>query len=177
MSQEKFVNTYIELLNATVTEAIQKNLVMQAQKRIIEEENGELTQAIKDIEEGIKAKFAEKDNEIRLLIDELNGARRQIGQFSEKIEEAKTASEHFDTYKKELVEARMLCEERDKLIKEKDKLILEKDKKLTELGHGPKPVVLNKIQKIDPLAPLESQPKVEKQKTAKVKTVRDAGSF
>ena len=39
MDQEKFVGTYIELLNNTLTEAIQKNIVSQAQKRVLEIEN------------------------------------------------------------------------------------------------------------------------------------------
>mgnify|MGYP003348853771 CR=1 FL=1 len=38
MNQEKFVNQYIELLNSTVTEAINKNLVIQSQKLVLEKE-------------------------------------------------------------------------------------------------------------------------------------------
>ena len=42
MNQEKFVNTYIDLLNTTLSEAIQKNIVAQAQKKVFEEDLNDL---------------------------------------------------------------------------------------------------------------------------------------
>lgn len=42
MNQEMFVNKYIELLNATVAEAIHKNMVLQAQKTVLETQFNEL---------------------------------------------------------------------------------------------------------------------------------------
>ena len=44
MDQEKFVSKYIEILNTTISEAIQKNIVAQAQKNVLETELNELLQ-------------------------------------------------------------------------------------------------------------------------------------
>jgi hypothetical protein len=38
LNKEKFINYYISLLNSTVSEAINKNLVIQAEKKVLEDE-------------------------------------------------------------------------------------------------------------------------------------------
>lgn len=114
MDQEKFVNQYIELLNATVSEAIQKNLVIQAQKKIIEAENAEIKEILKNIS-------TEKDREIDSLKSQLNQSRRQEAITGNEKEELKKSIQHVDTFKNELIKARSDIENLLIVIKEKDK--------------------------------------------------------
>lgn len=173
MNQEKFVNVYVELLNSTLAEAIQKNIVAQAQNKVNETDLSEVQKSFAEMQK-------EKDDRIRSLAEELNGARRQIGQLSTQIEQSKMSNEHFETYKNELINCRKKNEELVSLIEQKDKLIADKDKQLQKFNAGPKPVVVNKLGKKNiPVEPLETKEENVEQtsKTIKVKSVRDAGNF
>lgn len=176
MNQEKFVNVYIDLLNSTLTEAIQKNIVSQAQNKVNETDLVELRKASTEM-------LQEKEERIRALADELNGARRQIGQLTNNVEQSKTINEHFETYKSELIKSRIRNEELVALIEQKDKLIADKDKQLQKFNAGPKPVVVNKLGKkntpVVSVQPTETKEENVEQtsKTIKVKSVRDAGNF
>jgi chromosome segregation ATPase len=174
MNQEKFVNVYIDLLNTTLTEAIQKNIVAQAKNRVFENDVADYEKRVSEIEINNKEILQQKEEHIQTLVSQINDARRQLGAMTTRLEENKTSSEHFETYKNELINCRKKNEELLELIQEKDKLITEKDKKLEEFGAGPKPVVLNKLEK---KAPTTLETKVDKTKTIKVKSVKDAGSF
>jgi hypothetical protein len=77
MDQEKFVNQYIELLNATVTEAINKNLVIQSQKLVLEKELEEVKSTIKGYEDAVKKINADKNHEIENLKNQLNASRKE----------------------------------------------------------------------------------------------------
>ena len=177
MNQEKFVNAYIELLNTTLSEAIQKNIVGQAQKKVYEDDLNDLSNQLSEKDKNFKELFDKKEEQIRNLTSELNDARRQTGIMSTRLEESKVASQHFDTYKIELVNCRKKNEELVDLIAQKDKLIAEKDEELKKFNAAPEPVVINKLgKKNNP--PLEKQETVsDKSKTVKVKSVRDAGNF
>lgn len=179
MNQEKFINTYIELLNSTISEAIQKNIVAQAQKKIFENDIAELEEKIADIEKTRDQLFQQKESQIRELVNDLNDARRQIGQISTQLEYNTTATQHFETYKNELVNCRKKNEDLLDLIAQKDKLLAKKDDQLRAFKVGPEPVVLNKLGKKNNAPTVEvKETKVEQPtKTVKVKSVRDAGSF
>lgn len=92
MNQEKFVNQYIELLNATVAEAIQKNIVLQAQKRMAELEIEECREEINNYKEIVAVLKSEKENETMLLRAQLNDALVQ--------------ATHLETFKNELIKLR-----------------------------------------------------------------------
>lgn len=172
MDQEKFINVYIELLNSTLVEALQKNIVAQAKNKIFEGDYNELKASF-------DSALQEKEDHILKLVGELNAVRKQIGQLSTEVENNRTASEHFETYKNELLNCRSKNEELLNLIKQKDALIAQKDKQLAKFNAGPKPVVINKLNK--KTTPVETK-KVEQEetpapKTTIVKTVKDAGNF
>lgn len=174
MNQEKFVNVYIDLLTTTLTEAIQKNVVSQARNKLFESDAADFENKISEIQNKNTEILKQKESQIQNLNTQLNDARRQLSIISSRLDETKITSEHFETYKTELVNCRKKNEELLVLIQEKDNLLSEKDKKLEEYGAGPKPVVVNKLEKKSSEA-LET--KVEKTKTVKVKSVKDAGSF
>lgn len=163
MDQEKFVGTYIELLNTTISEAIQKNIVAQAQKKVLEKEKEELVQQWEKSVLEMREKMQLRDKEIAELKKELNNERQQAGTLRVNMHEASVAKQHFETYKNELSASRQENEELKKLI-------AEKDAELLKLQPKPVPVVINKLGKKTVNASSE-------QKVVKVKTVKDAGSF
>lgn len=181
MNQEKFVNTYIDLLNTTLSEAVQKNIVAQAQKKVFEEDLNDLNELLSAKDKNLKELFDKKEEQIRNLTNELNDARRQAGSMSSQLEESRTAAQHFETYKNELINCRKRNEELVELINQKDKLILQKDEELKKFNAAPEPVVVNKLGKKNNPPPLEKpEPETvvtDKSKTVKVKPVKDAGTF
>lgn len=163
MDQEKFVGTYIELLNSTLTEAIQKNIVAQAQKKVLEQEKSELVKQWESSILEVQDKLRARDKEISELKRELNSERQQVGALRVNIHEANVATQHFETFKNELAASRQENENLKKLIAEKDAEIL-------KLQPTPVPVVINKLGKKNTNTQAET-------KVVKVKSVRDAGSF
>jgi DNA repair exonuclease SbcCD ATPase subunit len=161
MDQEKFVNKYIELLNNTISEAIQKNIVAQAQKTILEEEVSGFSKQLSEIKSGFENRLSEKEKENNVLKSEINTMRQQMGSIQTNLHEANVAKQHFETYKNELTSARTEIENLKKLIEEKDK-------ELAKYKPAPEPVVINKLGKKN--TPSES-------KILKVKNIKDAGSF
>lgn len=167
MNQEKFVNQYIELLNATVAESIQKNLILQTQKKIAEAENNEFREALKTI-------HADKDREIESLKTQLNQSRRQEAIIGNEREELRRSVQHVDTFKNELLKTRAENEELLATIKQKDKEIEKlKGKEQpkietvdTQTQEKPKDVGDTWVKKVQ-----------AKKKTTKNLTIKDAGEF
>jgi chromosome segregation ATPase len=162
MDQEKFIGTYIELLNTTLSEAIQKNIVAQSQKKVLETENLELVQRFDSVKTKFESELSTKEKEIQSLKNELNSTRQQLGNLSTSIHEANIATQHFQTFKNELSASRSEIETLKNLI-------AEKDIELAKLQPVPVPVVINKLAKKN-TSQAES-------KVVKVKSIRDAGSF
>ena len=98
MNKEKFINYYISLLNSTVSEAINKNLVIQAEKKVLEDELLEL----KKLEDLIVSMRTEHQNQINDLKNQLNEARKQKEVSSIENNELKKSVQHVDTFKNEL---------------------------------------------------------------------------
>ena len=176
MNQEKFVNQYIELLNATVTEAINKNLVIQSQKLVIEKELEEIRTTIKGYEDAVKKISADKDREIENLKNQLNASRKETAIAGNEREELKRNAQHVETFKAELVKTRSRISELELTIAERDAKInalnVEVDKKeelITNLlaeKDKPKDVGNTWVKKTP-----------AKKKTLKEETVKDAGKF
>lgn len=102
MNQEKFVNSYIDLLNATLSEAINKNLVIQAQKRVLEEElKNEKNKD--DLIISMKDDFTKQINDLKF---QLNEARKQKEIYYNEVSELKKNVQHVDTFKNELMRER-----------------------------------------------------------------------
>lgn len=164
MNQEKFVNSYVELLNATLTEALQKNLVLQVQKTIAEQEISEVEQKVRNAEIKIKELTSHKDQEIGNLKGQLNEERKQIAIVSNEREEIRKTNQHVDTFKAELVKARAEINQLKDELKSRDVIIAETLNKLS-LMEQEKVIVKSKK------APLEKA----KQPTKEL--IKDAGSF
>lgn len=98
MNDQQFVNTYIRILNETVNEAINKNLVMQAQLEIAKQAanyTAELESKVKELSN------LSSDN--NALQTQLNNLKAQLDQSNSQLNNKHS---HVETFKKELVEAR-----------------------------------------------------------------------
>jgi chromosome segregation ATPase len=182
MNQEKFINAYVELLQSTLTEALQKNLVLQVQKKLIEDETSSSEQTIMKLKEDSRSLLSSKQNEIDSLKSQLNDCRTQAAiagnereEYKRNIlnerEEYKKNIQHVDTFKNELIKSRQEVEtllidkkNKDKEIEILKQRVIEKEKEIHELKNPvPKKTVKNKTPS------LESNKEKE--------SVKDAGSF
>jgi chromosome segregation ATPase len=129
LNQEKFVNSYIDLLNATVNEAINKNLVIQAQKKVLEDELKEVKRK-DDLIASMKDSHAK---EISDLKSQLNDARKQKEISSNESNELRKSVQHVDTFKNELSKERTEKENLNKQLSQKNSEIDILKKEIEEL--------------------------------------------
>ena len=98
MNDQLFVNAYIRILNETLSEAFNKNLVMQAQLEVSKKTNDRAA----ELEAKIKELTAvSTDN--NALQSQLNALKNQVEQANA---QANTKNAHVETFKRELVDAR-----------------------------------------------------------------------
>lgn len=172
MNQEKFISSYIELLTVTMTEAIQKNVVLQAQKKVLEEE----IKSVENKDNLISSMKSEFEKQYHDLKSQLNDARKQKEIAVIENNELKKSSTHVDTFKNELAKTRAEVFTLNKTIEDKDFLIDSMNKEILELN--------------EKIRTLNSMPIVKQQKTKinvknlfveeannTTNTVRDAGNF
>ncbi len=98
MNDQLFVNAYIRILNETLSEAFNKNLVMQAQLEVAKKTNDRTA----ELEAKIKELTAvSTDN--NALQSQLNALKNQVEQVNA---QANTKNAHVETFKRELIDAR-----------------------------------------------------------------------
>lgn len=164
MNQEKFVNSYVELLNATLTEALRKNMVLQVQKTLAEQDIVESEQKVREAEIKIKELIAQKDQEIGNLKGQLNEERRQTAVVANEREEIRKSSQHVETFKTELVKARAEINQLKDDLKARDLIVSETLNRLSLMEQEK----TNVKSKKTPL---------EKTKSTKETPTKDAGNF
>lgn len=149
MNQEKFVSNYIELLTMTMTEAIQKNVVLQAQKRVLEEENKSIEHK-DDLISSLKSEYEKQINDLKV---QLNDSRRQREIALEENTDLKKSSLHIDTFKNELRRSRDEIERLNAILLEKNALIdklnsnVNKKEEEQDVAKATKNVASEKLQK------------------------------
>lgn len=139
MDQEKFLNTYIELLTATVTESVQKNLILQAQKKMAESELNDAKKLLSDYQIIIQQLKDENENVTKqkdtIVFDRSNDKKSQ---------------EHLETFKNELVKARTKIQEQDDIISSLREELNTKQRTIEELTTENakllKPVIESKVK-------------------------------
>jgi len=98
MNDQQFVNEYIRVLNETLSEAFNKNLVMQAQLAV--------TKKVGDKTAELEAKLQNLTN----LSSDNNALQSQIGALTSQLEQTRSSLEqrtsHTETFKRDLVDAR-----------------------------------------------------------------------
>jgi cell division protein FtsB len=100
MNQENFINNYVELLSSTVMEAIQKNLVLQAQKKSLEQTLEEIKKTL-EREQATVAKLTQNFDE---MIKQRDKNANDANEYKKNVE-------HIETFKNELIKCRKNNEE------------------------------------------------------------------
>ena len=170
MNQEKFINSYIELLNSTLTEAIQKNLTILAQKNVIEHELNEFKSNLNNETKSQKDLLQQKEKEINDLKSQINDARRQKDLATGETNELKKNVQHIETFKSELVKSRNEIDRLNNQLQEKQKIIdsvNDENKLLLER--------LNKKEEDN--KPVKKSVKKNLEQPIQTVVVKDAGSF
>ena len=144
MNNEKYLNHYVEILTGTMTDAVIRNISLQANARVTEElleeqarriEELSVIEANRNSESSIK--IASLETTIANLTNELNDLRRQRGEF----ESVKNQVQHVDTFRNELAKAQDTIRELNNKI-EYLQLTPAKRKKIDEANKPKEEVVL-----------------------------------
>jgi chromosome segregation ATPase len=98
MNDQQFVNTYIRILNDTISEAISKNLVLQAQLEVSKQASNYTA----DLESKLK-ELSGLSSDNNALQTQLNNLKAQLDQSNSQLN---NKNGHVETFKRELVDAR-----------------------------------------------------------------------
>lgn len=163
MNQEKFINYYVELLTNTVTESVQKNLVLQTEKRVLDNTLKEMSEAFKNREIELEKLLKEKQDEAESLRHQLSEMRKQKDVATLQSDELKKSINHSETFKNELLKER----------KENERLNEEVNKLKEELANA-----VEKYQNVMPSRVVNVVSDIRKKKKETItETIEDAGSF
>jgi len=95
-----YFDYYIEIMTSTLTDAIQKNISLQANARISDVAIGQLNEKVLELE-------AQLDNtNYEAKINELNQEISRLGSMKAEYENIKHQANHVDTFRSELLKAR-----------------------------------------------------------------------
>ena len=144
MGNEKYLNHYVEILTGTMTDAVIRNISLQANARVTEELLEEQARRIEELSVIEANRNSESSNRITNLettianlTNELNDLRRQRGEF----EAVKNQVQHVDTFRNELAKAQDTIRELNNKI-EYLQLTPAKRKKIDEANKPKEEVVL-----------------------------------
>lgn len=182
MSNENYVNHYVEILTSTMTDAVIRNISLQANARISEEVIADLNRQL----EGVHAEIGKLQNgesaqveSLKSSINEhlntitrLNGEIANLNNMRNEFENTKNQIQHVNTFRNELVKAR---EEHKKVCDVYESRISELNEKIEYLQLTPA-----KRKKIDD----EKAKQAEKTSITEVfdlpitqEPIKDGGSF
>lgn len=148
MNNERFFNTYVELLTSTFHEALGKNIVFQAQAKINAEDQEELKKKIEILENKLQ-EFNDIEKNIEEKDHEILGKNAEIGRLKNEFEQVKAETNHLNTFKNELISARQELQNKNKEIqdlnslkeREKNEIISDFTKKIKILNDDNSKVV------------------------------------
>ena len=129
MSNENYVNHYVEILTSTMTDAVIRNISLQANGKIsenviteqqskIEKLNSEIEKLGVELEKNLNASVAEKNNQITNLNGKIEEQKNSISNLETQVHELnnmkgvyeniKHQMDQIDTFKNELIKERDL---------------------------------------------------------------------
>lgn len=160
MSGQNYMNYYVEILTGTMTDAIIRNVSLQATVKSNEEIVNEQASRLEQLQNIVNNTDHEKT--INDLRNELNNVRNELNQ----LENVKHQAQHVDTFRNELIKEREI---HNQTRNDYDSKITELNKKIEYLQLTPA-----KRKKIDDannlLKVLEAPPTVDE-------TIKDGGVF
>ena len=98
MNEQNYINHYVEILTSTMTEAVIRNVSLQAQTKVINE-----------VVENQSKQLDDLNNTINNLKDEINSLKNQNSDFNNMknaYDSAQNQLSHLDTFRNELIKER-----------------------------------------------------------------------
>lgn len=180
MENGNYVNHYVEILTGTMTDAIIRNISLQANAKITEEILNEQTATIENLKQEVQnLNNGKSSNEVNLeqtinghlsRISDLEKQLTDINSLKSEYENVKHQVQHIDTFRNELIKER---EEHQKNCNEFEGKIKELNDKIEYLQLSPA-----KRKKIDEVNTVKQEvPEVPKVETKSKEEIRDAGTF
>lgn len=141
MNNEKFLNAYVEILTNTFHDALNKNIVFQAQAKITGEEIETYKQQITGLQEALD-EYKDVQQSVEQKDHELLDKNAELGRLKNEFEQVKAETNHLNTFKNELISARQEVQNKQNEIleltsikeKEKEKIKEQYEKKIEELN-------------------------------------------
>jgi chromosome segregation ATPase len=173
MSNENYVNYYVEILSSTMTDAIVRNVSLQANAKVTNEiieaqakELEELRNQIENSSNNMNSQIGQLQEEIKNKHQHIEGLNKQINDFSSlktEYENVKHQVNHIDTFRNELIKERDLHQ---KTREDYEKQIAVLNKKIEKLK--PSPVKKVKVEEANTLFTESTEPET---------IIKDGGSF
>lgn len=137
MDNEKYLNQYVDIMTNTMTDAVVRNVSLQAQVNVLElyikDLQGVLTEVQKTAQDNTDNGIA-RIKELESEISELKSEIQTMKNLKTEYENIKHQVQHVETFRKELLEAR---KETDDVHSEYQKTIDELNKKIEYLQMTP----------------------------------------
>lgn len=105
MTDERFFNYYVEILNSTLHEALGKNIVFQTQSKIYSEDIEKLKTNIANLENKLE-NFNTLEKDIEFKSTKLTEKEHELELIIQERDHAKNEASHIDTFRNELLSAR-----------------------------------------------------------------------
>jgi chromosome segregation ATPase len=176
MNNDRFLNTYVELLTSTLHDALGKNIVFQAQAKISGEDIEELKNTISSLNKKIE-EYENIEHTIEEKNAEINSKNAELGKLKIDFDNAKNESAHLNTFRNELVSARQEVQNK---INELNNLNLSWENKVKVIQSEHQAVIEELNNNIAYLQMTPAQRRKFDTKNAKIETAtesNDGGSF
>ncbi len=185
MSQEKYMQHYVEILTATMTDCIVRNVSMQANAKLKDElfeqlnekvlefksANDELSKTLIELKEKSEKSENENNNEVSNLKNEVGSLTRIKNEY----ENLKSQLVHLETFRKELIKERENHESTKKYYEEKIKELNEKIELLESPPKKKKQLVVKK--EFDIKENIENIVSLIKDDNSTKQNTKDGGTF
>ena len=178
MENGNYVNHYVEILTGTMTDAVIRNISLQANAKVTEEILKDQTSVIESLKQEIEnLNNGKSSNEINLeqtinghlnRISELEKQLNDINALKSEYENVKHQVQHIDTFRNELIKER---EEHQKTRSSYEKSIKKLNDQIEYLQLSPA-----KRKKIDEAKAVKTESKSEVKPEVK-EEIKDAGTF
>jgi chromosome segregation ATPase len=109
MDNQKYLNYYVEIMTGTMTDAVIRNISLQANARVTEEVIDEQSKIIEKLNNDLSSVNSGKDGTIKGHLDTINSLNNQLSELNRmkgEYESVKHQVTHVDTFRTELIKER-----------------------------------------------------------------------
>jgi chromosome segregation ATPase len=163
MENNDYVNHYIDIMSATLTDAVLRNISLQANAKVTEKVLENQARVIEELQQDTKVADLEK------TIEELQGELAKVNNLRGEYENVKHQAQHVDTFRNELVKER---ESNQKTRDDYEKQIASLNEKIEYLQLTPA-----KRKKVDEAKAVALSGSTVDVTTLVDATIKDGGSF